>query len=46
VKDLIVVARAGSDGKPPVLLISKKGKTQYVKEIVDKIKAAGRTELL
>ena len=46
VKDLIVVARSGGDGKPPVLLISKKGQTQHVKEIVDKIKAAGRTELL
>ena len=46
VEDLIVIARAGGNGKPPTVLISKKGETQHVKEIVEKIKAAGRTELL
>ena len=46
VEDLIVIARAGKDGRPPTLLISKKGETQQVREIVEKIKAAGRTELL
>jgi mannose-1-phosphate guanylyltransferase len=46
VKDLIVVVRSGKDGSPPSVLIAKKGKTQGVKEIVEQIKAAGRTELL
>ena len=49
VEDLIVVVRsgnAGGDGKQPVALISKKGETQKVKEIVEKIRASGRTELL
>ena len=46
VEDLIVVVRSGSDGGPPAVLISKKGETQRVKDIVEEIKAAGRTELL
>ena len=46
VEDLIVVIRAGKEGRPPVALISKKGKTQAVKEIVEQIKSKGRTELL
>jgi mannose-1-phosphate guanylyltransferase/mannose-1-phosphate guanylyltransferase/mannose-6-phosphate isomerase len=46
VEDLIVVMRSGGDGAPPALLISKKGKTQHVKDIVEQIKAAGREELL
>ena len=46
VEDLIVVVRSGRDGGPPAVLISKKGQTQRVKEIVEDIKAAGRTELL
>jgi mannose-1-phosphate guanylyltransferase/mannose-1-phosphate guanylyltransferase/mannose-6-phosphate isomerase len=46
VEDLIVVLRSGKDGGPPALLISKKGETQRVKEIVEMIKASGRTELL
>ncbi|MFP3091099.1 mannose-1-phosphate guanylyltransferase [Treponema sp. TIM-1] len=46
VKDLIVVVRSGKDGGPPSVLISQKGKTQGVREIVEKIRAAGRTELL
>jgi len=46
VEDLIVIARTGADGSAPVILISKKGETQRVREIVDKVKAAGRTELL
>lgn len=46
VQDLIVVARSGKDGGPPSVLICKKGETQRVKEIVDSIKAEGRTELL
>jgi mannose-1-phosphate guanylyltransferase len=46
VRDLIVVVRSGKDGSPPVVLVAKKGETQGVKESVEQIKAAGRTELL
>ncbi|MCL2231974.1 MAG: sugar phosphate nucleotidyltransferase [Treponema sp.] len=46
VEDLIVVVRSGRDGSPPAVLISKKGETQRVKEIVEEIKTAGRLELL
>ena len=45
-EDLIIVIRSGKDGGPPVALISKKGETERVKEIVEKIKASGRTDLL
>jgi mannose-1-phosphate guanylyltransferase/mannose-1-phosphate guanylyltransferase/mannose-6-phosphate isomerase len=44
--NLIVVVRSGKDGGPPAVLIAEKGKTQKVREIVDQIKAAKRTELL
>jgi len=46
VEDLIVVVRSGKDGGPAAVLVSKKGETQRVKEIVEKIKTSGRTELL
>ena len=46
VEDLIVVVRSGKDGRAPVVMISQKGKTQQIKEIVEQIKASGRTELL
>jgi mannose-1-phosphate guanylyltransferase/mannose-1-phosphate guanylyltransferase/mannose-6-phosphate isomerase len=46
VEDLIVVIRSGKDGSPPTALIAKKGETQGVRDIVEQIKAAGRTELL
>jgi mannose-1-phosphate guanylyltransferase/mannose-1-phosphate guanylyltransferase/mannose-6-phosphate isomerase len=46
VEDLIVVVRSGKDGSPPAVLITQKGKTQYVRDIVEQIKKAGRTELL
>jgi mannose-1-phosphate guanylyltransferase/mannose-1-phosphate guanylyltransferase/mannose-6-phosphate isomerase len=46
VKDLIVVVRSGRNGGPPVVLITKKGETQRVRDIVEQIKTAGRTELL
>ena len=45
-ENLIVVVRSGKDGGPPAVLIAKKGETQRVKEIVEKIKASGRTDLL
>jgi mannose-1-phosphate guanylyltransferase/mannose-1-phosphate guanylyltransferase/mannose-6-phosphate isomerase len=46
VEDLIVVVRSGKNGVPPSVLISKKGESQRVREIVEKIKAADRTDLL
>jgi mannose-1-phosphate guanylyltransferase/mannose-1-phosphate guanylyltransferase/mannose-6-phosphate isomerase len=46
VEDLIVVIRSGKDGEPAAALITKKGETQYVRDIVEQIKQAGRSELL
>ena len=46
VNDLLVVVRSGSDGGKPAVLISKKGETQHVREIIEEIKNKGRTELL
>jgi mannose-1-phosphate guanylyltransferase/mannose-6-phosphate isomerase len=46
VEDLIVVIRSGKDGSPPVALVTGKGRAQRVREIVEQIKKAGRTELL
>jgi mannose-1-phosphate guanylyltransferase/mannose-1-phosphate guanylyltransferase/mannose-6-phosphate isomerase len=46
VEDLIVVIRSGRDGSPPAALITRKGQTQHVREIVEQIKKAGRSALL
>jgi mannose-1-phosphate guanylyltransferase/mannose-1-phosphate guanylyltransferase/mannose-6-phosphate isomerase len=46
VEDLIVVIRSGKDGGPATALVARKGETQRVKDIVEQIKAAGRTDLL
>jgi mannose-1-phosphate guanylyltransferase len=46
VDDLIIVIRTGKDGGIASALIAKKGETQGVKDIVERIKLAGRTELL
>jgi mannose-1-phosphate guanylyltransferase/mannose-1-phosphate guanylyltransferase/mannose-6-phosphate isomerase len=46
VDDLIVVIRSGKDGLPPVALITKKGQTQLVMNIVEEIKQKGRIEIL
>jgi mannose-1-phosphate guanylyltransferase/mannose-1-phosphate guanylyltransferase/mannose-6-phosphate isomerase len=46
VEDLVVVVRSGRDGGPPAVLVAKKGETQRVREIVEQIRTAGRTELL
>jgi mannose-1-phosphate guanylyltransferase/mannose-1-phosphate guanylyltransferase/mannose-6-phosphate isomerase len=46
VKDLIVVVRSGGNGGAPVVLITKKGETQRVRDLVEQIKTAGKTELL
>jgi mannose-1-phosphate guanylyltransferase/mannose-1-phosphate guanylyltransferase/mannose-6-phosphate isomerase len=46
VDDLIVVIRSGKDGGPATALVAKKGATQGVRNIVEQIRAAGRTDLL
>lgn len=46
VEDLIVTVRSGADGSPPSVLVCRRGESQRVKEIVDAIKASGRTDLL
>jgi hypothetical protein len=46
VRDLIVVARSGKDGGAPSILIARKGETQRIREVVDKIREDGRTDLL
>ena len=46
VDDLIVVVRGGANGEPSVVLITKKGETQRVKELVELIKSNGRHKLL
>jgi len=46
VKDLIVVIRTGKDGSPRAALIAQKGETQRVRDIVDQIKQAGKTDMV
>jgi len=46
VEDLIVVIRSGRNGATATALITRKGQTQKVREVVERIKEAGRTELL
>ena len=46
VEDLIVVIRSGKNGVPAAALITRKGQTQKVKEIVENLKKAGRNDLL
>jgi len=46
VEDLIVVIRSGKDGSPPSALITQKGKTQLVRDIVEKIKQSDRKDIL
>ena len=46
VDDLIVVIRSGKNGENPAALITRKGQTQKVKEIVEQIKRAERKDLL
>jgi mannose-1-phosphate guanylyltransferase/mannose-1-phosphate guanylyltransferase/mannose-6-phosphate isomerase len=45
-EDLIVTARSGKNGEPPAILISKRGESQKVRDIVAHITAKGRKELL
>ena len=46
VEDLIIAVRLGKSGGPASILVSKKGQTQQVRDIVDQIKANDRKELL
>jgi len=46
VEDLIVVIRGGKNGENPAALITRKGQTQKVREIVEQIKKAERNDLL
>jgi mannose-1-phosphate guanylyltransferase len=46
VEDLIVVIRSGKDGSPPSALIAHKGKTQLVRDVVEKIKQSGNKDIL
>lgn len=45
-EDLVVAVRSGKNGGNGAILISKRGETQKVREIVEQIKTKGRTELL
>ncbi|MDR0599265.1 MAG: mannose-1-phosphate guanylyltransferase [Treponema sp.] len=46
VEDLIVVIRAGKNGEPGSALISKRGRSQHVREITARLKEEGRLDLL
>jgi len=46
VDNLIVVIRSGKDGFPPAALITKKNKTQLVRDIVEKIKQTDKKHIL
>jgi mannose-1-phosphate guanylyltransferase/mannose-1-phosphate guanylyltransferase/mannose-6-phosphate isomerase len=46
VEDLIVVIRGGKNGSPASALITKKGQTQKVRDIVEQIKKSGNTDIL
>jgi len=46
VEDLIVVIRSGKNGENPAALITRKGQTQKVRDIVEQIKLQGKNDLL
>jgi len=46
VDNLIVVIRSGKDSSPPSALITQKGKTQLVRDIVENIKQSDRKDIL
>ena len=46
VEDLIVVIRSGKNGEPATALVTRKGQTHRVREVVELIRKAGRTDLL
>jgi mannose-1-phosphate guanylyltransferase/mannose-1-phosphate guanylyltransferase/mannose-6-phosphate isomerase len=45
-ENLIVAVRSGKNGGPGSVLVTKRGETQHVREIVAQIRAKGRNELL
>lgn len=46
VEDLIIVIRSGKKGEPAAALITRKGHTQKVRDVVEQIKKSGKNELL
>jgi len=46
VEDLIVVIRSGKNGESAAALVTRRGQTQKVRDIVDEIRKAGKPELL
>jgi mannose-1-phosphate guanylyltransferase/mannose-6-phosphate isomerase len=46
VEDLIIVIRSGKNGKDACALITRKGRTQKVRNIVEQIKKSGKNKLL
>ena len=46
VDDLIVVIRSGGDGSPAAALVTRKGMAHTVRDVVERIKAARRGDLL
>ena len=46
VEDLIIVIRSGKNGFPACALVTKKGKTQLIRKVVDQIKKSGKTDIL
>jgi len=46
VEDLIVVIRSGKDDSPAAALVTRKGKTQLVRDVIEKIKQSGRKDIL
>jgi mannose-1-phosphate guanylyltransferase/mannose-1-phosphate guanylyltransferase/mannose-6-phosphate isomerase len=46
VEDLIIIIRSGKNGEPSSALITRKGQTQKVRDIVEQIKNSGNIDLL
>jgi len=46
VDDLIIIIKSGKKGEPASALITKKGRTQKVRDVVDIIKNSGKKDLL
>ena len=46
VNDLIIVIRNGKNGSPACALVTKKGQTHKVRNVVEKIRNSGRSDLL
>jgi mannose-1-phosphate guanylyltransferase/mannose-6-phosphate isomerase len=46
VEDLIIIIRSGKNGSPAAALITRKGHTQKVRDVVEQIKNAGKADIL